>query len=111
MARSDLQTIFEAVGLPVVMGHWSKDETVQWPFLEYHREADASDIADNSVYRRVDGWEVSIYAHDDDMTTFYSHCETLEAALDEAGIIAYRSADIFTGEGTVYASFTFDLPR
>jgi hypothetical protein len=111
MARSDLRPIFEAVNLPVVIGHWTADEKPVWPFLEYHRDGENDFVADNSNYRKIDSWAVSIYALVEQMADFYDHCEELEDALTDAHIVYDRSMDVFTGEGTVYAEYTFDLPR
>lgn len=111
MARSDLHPIFEAVGLPVVMGHWAPDEKPVWPFIEYHIDGDNDVIADNKNYKKFDAWSVNVYSKTTDMAGYYEHCEALEEALSDSDIVYDRSMDIFTGEDTVYAEFTFTLPR
>lgn len=111
--RGDLQPIFRALALPVVMGEWADDEKppADFNFIEYHMEGDNNFKADNRAYRRVDVWRVSVYGLVSDMATFYANCEKLEGELDARGIVASRSADIFAEDGIVYAYFTFSLPR
>lgn len=111
MARADLESVLAFVGLPVVIGSWDEDETPTFPFVEYHQTGDRNFPADDGTYYKVDTWLVSVYAEKTDMAGFYTHCENLEAALDEAGVFYTRSSDIFPGDGLVYASYRFALPR
>ena len=114
MARSDLKPVFEAVGLPVTFGPWTRGEVVPSNFIEYHLDGNADKHADDKIYRRVDKWSVNLYGstvETSGMVEFYQYCEALETAFDDAGIVASRSMDLFPDEGRVYAEYTFALPR
>ena len=113
MSRGDLETIFQALALPVVQGGFADDEKPPegFNFVEYHIDGNYDFHADNKIYRRVDAWQVSVYGLITDMSTFYANCDALEAQLASAGIVASRHPDIFAEDGIVYAAYSFDLPR
>lgn len=113
MARTDLKPLFEALNLPVVVGSHAKDEIVEFPFIEYHRD-DAADIhADDKNYAKFDRWLVTVYGLMTEPDDYFDACERLEEALDDAGISYDRSGDGVSdaSPGVLIQTFLFALKR
>ena len=108
--NSDLSSILESLGIPVVVGGWCEDEVAQFPCVEYHREQPNVLHADASNFFTSDKWLVSVYDMKKNSAEFWNLCNTLEQSLAQHGVTFRRSGDLFHEE-LISAQYDFSLLR
>lgn len=103
--------VFEAMGMPVVIGSFDEDETPEFPFIEYHRLARDNFDADNMAYYKTDNWQISLYSKKKDAPAHWDLTDRMEGLLEGHGILCRVSEDIFPDNNIIYTTFDIALPR
>ena len=108
MARSDAAAMLAETGLPVVYWKWPAGSTPTFPCIRYAYGGDASFMADNGRYLKVDRWSATLVSEwKDDASE-----DAIEGVFEEHGIIFSKDGDYFSDEDSLnHVTYGFELPR
>lgn len=103
--------IFHEMNLPIVVGSFDDDETVTYPFIEYHRGSNDHMFGDDVVYNKSTNWEISLYSKKKDFATHWEHVDALETLLDKFLVPYETSGDVFIDNDVIFTTFDLSINR
>ena len=105
MARAEVAAILAETNLPVVYHQWPDGAVPVFPCLRYVYDGDSSFNADNTRYKKIDSWSVTLVSEWKDETSE----ELLEGVFESHGIAYTKLGDVrVESENLTQVEYTFD---
>lgn len=108
MARAEVAAMLREAGYPVVYYAWPDGSAPAFPCIRYVYEGDASLMADNTRYKKVDEWTATLVSE----RKADAAEEALEAVLEAHGVAFGKEGDYrVESEKLTQVDYTFRFPH
>lgn len=105
MTYQQIADMLEGIGLPFAYDHFDEGNASPPPFICFYFEGSDDLAADNTNYQRIRPLTLELYTDNKD----FSLEETVEAALNSAGLVFSRSETYIDSERMYEVVFTTDI--
>lgn len=105
MTYTQVADMIEGIGLPFAYDHFDEGNASPPPFICFYFEGSGDLAADNSNYQRIRPLTLELYTDNKD----FSLEETVEAALNSAGLVFSRSETYIDSERMYEVVFATDI--
>lgn len=105
MTYQEVAALLASIGLPTAYDHFEVGNAADPPFICFYFEGSDDLAADNSNYQRIRPLTLELYTDNKD----FSLEETVEAALNSAGLVFSRSETYIDSERMYEVVFTTDI--
>ena len=105
MTYQEVAQMIAGIGLPFAYDHFDKENAVDPPFLCFYFEGSDDLAADNINYQRIRPLTLELYTDNKD----FSLEETVEAALNGAGLVFSRSETYIDSERMYEVTFSTSI--
>lgn len=105
MTYKELATMITGIGLPNAYDHFPEGQGPNPPFICFYFEGSDDLAADDTNYQRIRPLTVELYTDNKDFSTE----ETVEAALNGAGLVYSRSETYIDSERLYEVAYTTDI--
>ncbi len=102
MTYKEVNTLIAGIGLDYAYNHFDDDTAHELPFICFYFSSADDFIADNSNYQRIRLLDIELYTENKDFTLE----ETVENALNEAGLVYDKSETFLDSELMYMVVFT-----
>jgi hypothetical protein len=105
MTYQEVAALIESIGLPYAYDHFEVGDAVDPPFICFFFSGSADFAADDTNYQKIRPLTLELYTENKD----FSLEETVEAALNAAGLVYSRSEVYIDSERMYEVTYTAEI--
>lgn len=105
MTYKEVATMISGIGLPFAYDHFDEGDASPPPFICFYFSSSDDMAADNTNYQKIRPLTVELYTDNKDFSTE----ETVETALNDAGLVFSRSEVYIDAERMYMVTYETDI--
>lgn len=105
MTYKEVATMISGIGFPFAYDHFDEDNAEPPPFICFYFSSSSDLAADDTNYQKIRRLTLELYTDNKDFSTE----ETVEAALNEAGLVFSRSESYIDTERMYMVVYETDI--